>query len=615
MRAEEEGGAPEPQEALPDPAPRGHEETEIESSIVAPYSLPSELAAVVPDRRLRPLHVAIGALVLLGLLGALLGFQRQRRLRAAVDAIAAAVARNDPEEALRLVEALPDGVRHDYRIRGYARTLTTEVAQRRARRQADEALAGLRSASTFQERLELCEVAVGADPRHGRALAALAHARYARDRRRVTSAAELRRLVRGLRRALQRRYPSAKDSPWFDHVLAQVLLANGDLAAARTVLQRLAARDGEGPRVLLARGRLKLLDGDLAGAERTLSRVVASNPEWSDACLARAEARLRRRSLGGAFRDASLACELDPLSPRALAVRAEVRLAKGELREARVDLDAALNLDPSRSDALALRAWVAAHGDVQAEAVQTSVLRDARAALRISPRRFRARLARARVYVAQGRLRLASSEVGKARLGAEDRGEIYRMRARILLRRGERGRALEDAQRAIKLDPEDVDALLLLARIYLTQRALARARPLLQRALALDDARAEAYFCRGLLHYQQREPQLKAAIADLTRALSLRPGYTAALFHRARARLAAKQYVSALQDLRRAEKDARRGDFPAHEAHLVRGHVHFQLEEWGQAAEAYRAFLKAAPGGHTARVRVRERLRNCERLR
>ena len=102
--------------------------------------------------------------------------------------------------------------------------------------------------------------------------------------------------------------------------------------------------------------------------------------------------------------------------------------------------------------------------------------------------------------------------------------------ARALKQQGRFGEALALCQQALAIQPEDIEACLLLAEIYVAQGDGAPAMELYGKVIELRPDQALAYYKRGNL-LKDRE-QFEAALADYDRAVTLDPRYAYALCNR-----------------------------------------------------------------------------------
>jgi hypothetical protein len=132
-------------------------------------------------------------------------------------------------------------------------------------------------------------------------------------------------------------------------------------------------------------------------------------------------------------------------------------------------------------------------------------------------------------FLQRGRFEQAEADFNQAvRLAPDDQEALtYRAESRLWLNHVEA--ALADADRACRMDPSDLHA----RRIRgLCRVALGDFRPALNDLVGTVEADdAEAHFCRGLAHARLGQP--REALADLSRAIELQPDDAEAYLERA----------------------------------------------------------------------------------
>src|SRR5690606_38108273 len=107
----------------------------------------------------------------------------------------------------------------------------------------------------------------------------------------------------------------------------------------------------------------------------------------------------------------------------------------------------------------------------------------------------------------------------------------------------------------------------------------------------------DAHFHRGMARLWRRPRLVLPALQDLSRALALRPGWGEALFYRACALSYEDRWEEVLADLAAAEVAHQPGEFAMRDLHLLRGHAHYQREEWEEARAAYEQYQAMASSG------------------
>lgn len=239
---------------------------------------------------------------------------------------------------------------------------------------------------------------------------------------------------------------------------------------------------------------------------------------------------------------------------------------------------------------------------------------DAEQALQADPGAALASLTLAEVLEARDQVALALAHADRAlALPGAHRASALLVRGRLRLRAGDPG-ALRDFDEALELAPADPRALTGKAAVLVAARDLAAAVALLDQAIALDPSLPDAYYQRALALLHARPREHLRATRDLTRALARRRGWGDAYFYRACAWSYASGWAQVLADLEAAERcRSARDGFAPHDLELLRGHAHFQREEWAEARAAYERYLRDAPAeGAPAREKVAARLRELE---
>ena len=226
------------------------------------------------------------------------------------------------------------------------------------------------------------------------------------------------------------------------------------------------------------------LANDAPAAERLARALVAAHPGDPRPRLILASALRRRGDATGAL---PILTELARLFPKAARTRYELGLALGmteRLAEGLVQLDAAVRLDPGLIEAWeALSDTAFATGDYARETT-------ARAAL----------------------ARLTEGDATLAPLAE-------------LVTLGQFDEAEPTLREHLRMDPDDVDALRLLAACYVAARAFDDAEILLRHALSLDPALTRARF--DLAHSLFARQQAAAALEELAPLEAADPGNAA----------------------------------------------------------------------------------------
>ncbi len=336
--------------------------------------------------------------------------------------------------------------------------------------------------------------------------------------------------------------PGAPDEPLSADGLrerALLTLGHGDHAAALTALDEAIALapPADLAELHLLRGLAREASEQPDGALADLDRAVTAAIDPRDAAEGRTE-RARLRLAAGEV-DAALAdlaaIPEEALSPRALALRGAARHARGEPAAALEDLERALALDPL----LATSQLERGHVLVALGRVAEAGLAFAEAA-RLDPTLAEAPIELSRVQTAHGMTEAAIAASTAALLADPDRAHL------AWLRRHE----------AMSTTPLD-------AEWFVQQRLNA-----VQYAIELRPSSPEALVMRARLNVANPSRAI-VAIADLTKALSVRPGHAEAHLLRARASAYMGNQDPALDDAARAL--AKRADWI--EARLFRAEL------------------------------------------
>ena len=168
-------------------------------------------------------------------------------------------------------------------------------------------------------------------------------------------------------------------------------------------------------------------------------------------------------------------------------------------------------------------------------------------------------------------------------LGYLGRGVLLATRKRAF------NRAVEDFDKVLVLEPDNVDALIARGNAYSQLGDNGRALADLDRAIILAPDDPQAYVVRGLANNRRGLPQL--AMQDYNTALQKAPHYPQALANRAALLSAEGNYNQALADLDRSI--AADSDNPV--AYYNRGFVYFAKREYDKALADYDSAIKLDP--------------------
>jgi predicted TPR repeat methyltransferase/thioredoxin-like negative regulator of GroEL len=196
----------------------------------------------------------------------------------------------------------------------------------------------------------------------------------------------------------------------------QGMVARGEVAEARPLLSAMLAAAPPSPELWELEARVLLREGRVDAALTLLDRAIAEWPDSVELRLCRAGARTQANDLPGAARDAAEAVIADPAEPRAKALLGVVLLELGHVADALPCLRSAVAAWPEDVSArVALARACELHGDL---AASRAVLREGVAALPSAAQLWTAAVL---LEVRQGDFAAAADLAREARrLGAAD---------------------------------------------------------------------------------------------------------------------------------------------------------------------------------------------------
>ncbi|MCA9266114.1 MAG: tetratricopeptide repeat protein, partial [Planctomycetales bacterium] len=165
----------------------------------------------------------------------------------------------------------------------------------------------------------------------------------------------------------------------------------------------------------------------------------------------------------------------------------------------------------------------------------------------------------------------------------------YYNRAKVAASQGQRARAKEYYQAAIRFDPEYGEALTGLGVILLTERRVGEAQRLFERALAIDAHHATALV--NLAMIDRARGNIPAAISRLRQVLERNPDFAEAHLNLGSLLAADKKYEEAIEHLSQAVALS-----PDHlAAHLNLAAACAETNQWDRAEQHYRRVLELNP--------------------
>ncbi len=302
------------------------------------------------------------------------------------------------------------------------------------------------------------------------------------------------------------------------HRVAEVSVTKGDLASAREAVKAIYERDPGSPAGKYDEARILIAERDFRGAAALLEDVVREHPRNAEAhyFLGFAQYGLGRLPLAKA--SLTKAVDLNP------------GFAKGKMLLTQVHLDSRDFVGAER-----LTAELAASGEVPAEVVllRAAALlglsrpEDARKLLEklteAVPGHSRAQELLGRCYLAEKKPEPALASLRRAVEADPANGSALRLAAQLLVARKKVGDAVALVEAQDKRVGESAERRVLLGRLYGVAGDRERARTELTRAIDLDPDAVEAYLLLAGLH--TGPDSARKALADVDRAVERQPTY------------------------------------------------------------------------------------------
>jgi putative PEP-CTERM system TPR-repeat lipoprotein len=369
-----------------------------------------------------------------------------------------------------------------------------------------------------------------------------------------------------------------------DVVLVLTYLRGGEFDKALRAAKRVQERQPGDPAGFDLAGLVLLAKGDDEAARTSLLQARQLRPDGVLALnlLAALELRQGRTSAArGYYREV---LRVDPKNAAASVALAKLDIEGGRAAEALATLRAALQGDQS----------VAVFGRLLlAEGRTGEALDAAKTALAKSPRDpdLLEILGRAQLGTGDAEAAKGTFETLAGVRPAGGTAHRYLAEADVALHHGDLAAA--EARKAIDLDPRDEAARKLLARIYLSERAYADARPLIEELAAKQPKDSEVAALQGDLAMALGSPE--EAAAAFQRGLALAPS-SALQLRLARAQMQSGHGDAAEQSLR--SWIAARPEDAA--ARLALADVYMARNRLNDAAEQYRAVAEKDPDNAVA---------------
>jgi len=336
------------------------------------------------------------------------------------------------------------------------------------------------------------------------------------------------------------------------------------------------------PRESEEAGRRALVTGNYYEAIELFAEALDTNPRYLEALLGTAEAYLELNEAEVAEDFLAQAQPLAGNRPVYLLLKARVELASGRPAEAETYYRSVLEREPNNVDAqLGLAELQLADGNAaEARRLYEDILR-------VSPQSRRGLLSLALLYDAQGDSEAAESYLLTALQYHRENPQVHLLAGEYYRTRGLLTRAERHAGTAVALEPEYIEALTLLARIFYEQERYAEAVGVTQQVIGIDRNSPHAWYIAALSDYKR--DRLEDAIDAFEIAVELSPD-------REIIRLA-------LEDLLLRElplEDERRAQFAAY--HFRRAEEFADRNYHHRASVSYRNGLQLDPYNYDSRM-------------
>jgi tetratricopeptide (TPR) repeat protein len=266
------------------------------------------------------------------------------------------------------------------------------------------------------------------------------------------------------------------------------------------------------------RGNLLVSLGLLKEAMKDLDRAILLAPGFAAAYNNRASALIKLGQIGDAIGDYTKAVQLNPASAVPLSGRGRAHLMLQRPHAASRDFTRAVTADARFAPGYRNRAEAKIMTDAYDEAIE-----DLSRAIAFD-------VGNAEIYVVRGDAYLAVRNIVSA---IKDFSQAIELNPKLVAAYQSRGLAhgmaeawddaFADLNKAIELDPRAAVAFAYRAYVYKQTGQVGVGQKDVETAMKLDDKRAEVYWAKAEI--EEAQTQTDQAVADLRKALVIRPGY------------------------------------------------------------------------------------------
>lgn len=307
------------------------------------------------------------------------------------------------------------------------------------------------------------------------------------------------------------------------------------------------------------------------------NQAIQNNPKDRNALVGRAASYVSLRKLDQAVQDLSDAIAGDVNNAQLYVRRARIYTKLHNIQKAQDDLEQAIKIDPHMQEAYYEKNVLAEdarletamnYNDGLSKTASTELapqraewhmmMKDPSGALaalsetlKVHPNDAETLKARVHIYMLQRKFAEAEADINTVLKLHPNQSDAWVDRGTIRIEKGDEKGALSDLQKAIQLNPQSKRGYMIMGDLYRRSHQFDKAISYYKKQLAVgspDDS--VAYNNMGLCTMLSGQPA--KALADLDRALSLRPNFIIALSNRGLAYFSLGQYTDALRDLDKA---------------------------------------------------------------
>jgi tetratricopeptide (TPR) repeat protein len=302
--------------------------------------------------------------------------------------------------------------------------------------------------------------------------------------------------------------------------LAALLQRTGTAKEATATYQEVIKRDGTGAKGLVARDRMaaiELAQGHADAARQLLSEVLQKNPRDDDALLLRATMESHDNKPADAIADLRAVLRDQPNSIQLQRMLASAYVAKGDLALAEETLRASMQSAPNDLSVRIELAQLLARTDRAAQGV--TLLQETVTRL---PDNIPAREALIRAYVANRDLAAAHAAAEELKTRQPQSVVGYYLAGLIAAEEKRPQESETNFERALELQPHDVNVLAALARVEISRGASDQAVGRVRAVVQTDPNNIQLWNLLGGLLLETKD--LKGAGDAFSRACALAPG-------------------------------------------------------------------------------------------